>query len=258
MEGLKIIPRDGKKVFFASDFHLGIGTHTKSYELERERKIIRWLDRILPETEALFLLGDIFDFWFEYKHAIPKGHTRFLAALSRFTDSGKPVYLFPGNHDMWMFDYLRDELNLIIYHDPIEIEIGTKNFFLGHGDGLGPGDHFYKVLRRIFRNSLARFLFRWIHPDIGIGFARRWSKNSRISKTGKGEFYRGEDEYLLQYCRKMDKQKSHDFYIFGHRHLPLDIQISEKSRYYNLGEWVKSYTYGEFDGEMFNLRKFEE
>lgn len=258
MSELDICLSKGKKIFFASDFHLGIGTHAKSYEIEREQKIIRWLEGILPETDTLFLLGDIFDFWFEYKHAIPKGHTRFLATLAKFTDSGKNVYLFPGNHDMWMFDYLENELNLTIYHDPIEVKIGNKRFLLGHGDGLGPGDHFYKVLKRIFRNPVARFLFRWLHPDIGIGFARRWSKKSRISKKGKGEEYLGEREYLIQFCRQIDAVKHHDYYIFGHRHLPLDIPISSDSRYFNLGEWVQSYTYGQFDGKTFELKKAED
>jgi len=257
MPELTINPRDGRKVFFASDFHLGIGTNTKSFEQERERKIIRWLEHIRPSTEALFLLGDIFDFWFEYQHAIPKGHTRFLAELAKFTDAGQPVYLFPGNHDMWMFDYLKEELGIVIYHDPLEVYINSSTFLLGHGDGLGPGDHFYKFLKRVFRNPAARFLFRWLHPDVGISLARSWSKNSRISKEGKNETYLGNDEFLVQYCLQIEANKHHDYYVFGHRHLPLDVEISQGSRYYNLGEWVESYTYGIFDDDGFQLLAFD-
>lgn len=256
-ETLNIQLSPGKKVFFASDFHLGLALHSKSQEDQREQKILQWLDSIFDEVEVLFLIGDLFDFWFEYKHAIPKGFIRFQAKIAQFADQGKRVIFFTGNHDLWMFDYFSEELGVQIYRDPLPCIINYKKFLISHGDGLGPGDHFYKILKRIFTSKLAQFFFKWIHPDIGIALARKWSKNSRLANAQEADQFLGEKEYLIQYCKDMAQKYHYDYYIFGHRHLPLKIEIDKDSVYYNLGEWVNQFTYGMFDGKDFQLLTYK-
>ena len=251
---LKLEP--GKKVFFASDFHLGVPNAASS--LAREKKIVRWLDSIKAEAQAIFLLGDIFDFWFEYRHAIPKGFIRIQGKLAELTDSGIPVYFFTGNHDMWMFDYFTQELNIPVLRKPISITLGNQKFHIGHGDGLGPKDHTYKVLKKVFANPVSQWLFARVHPNAGIGLANFWSRRSRISNTKADEIFHGEDrEWLVAYCKETEAREHHDFYVFGHRHLPLDIRIGQKSRYLNLGEWVNYCTYAVYDGTDLKLEYFE-
>lgn len=245
----------GKKVYFASDFHLGVPNAEAS--LAREKKIVKWLDMARQDAAAILLLGDIFDFWFEYRHAIPKGFIRLQGKLAEITDAGIPVYFFTGNHDMWMFDYFPTELNIPVLRDPISTSINGHTFYIGHGDGLGPGDHTYKVLKRVFNNKACQWLFARVHPNLGIGVANMWSRRSRISNVKKDEAYLGEDEWLVQYCKEVQEKQHHDYYVFGHRHLPLDIPITEKSRYLNLGEWVNFCTYGVYDGDNFELKTFE-
>lgn len=246
----------GKKLFFASDFHLGAPDPISS--LERERKIIKWLDQIKPEAYALYLVGDIFDFWFEYKHAIPKGFARLQGKLAEFTDSGIPVTFFTGNHDMWMFDYFPQEFNIPVYREPQCLEVNNKVLYIGHGDGLGPDDHTYKFLKKIFQNPICQWLFARIHPNLGLSIANMWSRKSRINNHGKDESFQGaEKEWLFLYAREMETKSHHDFYVFGHRHLPLDLKVNNKSRYINLGEWINYTTYGAFDGNDFKLLKFE-
>ncbi|MBX2942136.1 MAG: UDP-2,3-diacylglucosamine diphosphatase [Cyclobacteriaceae bacterium] len=246
-----------KKIYFASDFHLGVPNHTAS--LAREKIIIKWLDQIKKDAHSIYLLGDIFDFWFEYKHAIPKGFIRLQGKLAELRDAGMPIYFFTGNHDMWMFDYFPNELGIPIYRQPIVLEIGNQKLLIGHGDGLGPGDTSYKILKRFFNSSLCQWLFARLHPNFGIGIAKYWSRNSRITNMKKEEKFNGEEnEYLLAYCRELEKTSHHDFYIFGHRHLPLDIKVGDKSRYINLGEWVNFNTYGVYDGKSIELRTFED
>jgi len=258
MADLFIELEKGKSAYFASDFHLGLSASSKENEELREKKIVSWLDSIETNAQALFLVGDVFDFWFEYKHAIPKGFTRFFGKIGTMIDSGIHVYFFTGNHDLWMFDYLQSELGVTIFHDPIELKINNINMYVGHGDGLGPGDNYYKFLKKIFTNPVAHWMFKWLHPDIGIGLAKRWSKNSRISKNEIDEAYLGDKEHLIQYCKSKESQKHHDYYIFGHRHLPLEIDINQSAQYFNLGEWVKSFTYGVFDGKSFQLNTYKE
>ncbi|GAB1444713.1 UDP-2,3-diacylglucosamine diphosphatase [Flammeovirgaceae bacterium] len=246
-----------KNIYFASDFHLGVPNHTAS--LAREKIIIKWLDQIKKDAHSIYLLGDIFDFWFEYKHAIPKGFIRLQGKLAELRDAGMPIYFFTGNHDMWMFDYFPNELGIPIYRQPIVLEIGNQKLLIGHGDGLGPGDTSYKILKRFFNSSLCQWLFARLHPNFGIGIAKYWSRNSRITNMKKEEKFNGEEnEYLLAYCRELEKTSHHDFYIFGHRHLPLDIKVGDKSRYINLGEWVNFNTYGVYDGKSIELRTFED
>lgn len=246
----------GKRIYFASDFHLGVPDHATS--LDREKRIVRWLNEIEGDAHSIYLLGDIFDFWFEYKHSIPKGFIRLQGKLANLRDKGLPVYFFTGNHDMWMFSYFPEELDIPIYREPLELQIGDQNLLVGHGDGLGPGDNSYKILKKFFNSSICQWLFARIHPNLGMGIAKYWSRNSRITNMKKEEKYKGEEnEFLLAYCKGLEKTTHHDFYIFGHRHLPLELKVGENSKYINLGEWVHFNTYGVYDGTQVELKKFE-
>jgi UDP-2,3-diacylglucosamine hydrolase len=243
------------KLYFASDFHLGTGRYADSRK--REDRIVSWLDSIKADAAELFLMGDVFDFWFEYKTVVPKGYIRFLGKLAELTDAGVKLYLFKGNHDMWMFDYFKKELGATIISDELKIERNGKKFFLHHGDGLGPGDDFYKILKNFFRSKFCQWLFARIHPNLGVGIANYWSTNSRISNLKKEDPKPGEQEWLVTFCREELKTNFYDYLIFGHRHLPLDIQLNPNSRYINLGEWVNYSSYAEFDGTTLALKSFE-
>lgn len=251
----QIIPA-GKKVFFASDFHLG--APNKEGSLEREKKIVRWLDQVKEEAHAIFLVGDIFDFWFEYKRSIPKGFVRFQGKIAELTDQGIPVVFFTGNHDTWMFNYFEEELSVSIYRDPTVFTFNGQRLLIGHGDGLGPGDAFYKILRKIFTNKICQWLYARIHPNTGIALANKWSRNSRVTSTAKEEKQQLAEEWLLTYCKETEASIHHDYYIFGHRHLPLELPVNDKSTYINLGEWINYFTYGVFDGDKMNLHTFEQ
>jgi len=243
------------KLYFASDIHLGAGGYAASRE--REYRLVRWLDAIKTDATEVFLMGDVFDFWFEYKTVVPRGYIRLLGKLAELSDAGIKLYFFKGNHDMWMFDYFEQELGATIITNELIIERGGKKFFLHHGDGLGPGDNLYKVLKKIFRSKFCQWLFARIHPNLGIGIANYWSRNSRIANEKKEEPKPGEQEWLVTYCREVLKTTYYDFMVFGHRHLPLDIQLNEKSRYINLGEWVNYFSYAEFDGKEMMLKYFD-
>jgi len=243
------------KLYFASDIHLGAGSYAASRG--REDRLVRWLDTIKADAAEVFLMGDVFDFWFEYETVVPKGYIRLLGKLAELTDAGIKLYFFKGNHDMWMFDYFEKELGATIITNELVIERGSKKFFLHHGDGLGPGDNMYKILKKVFRSGFCQWLFARIHPNLGIGIANYWSQNSRIS-NGKMENPKpDEQEWLVTYCREVLKTTYYDYMIFGHRHLPLDIKLNESSRYINLGEWINCFSYGEFDGTEMYLRHFE-
>jgi UDP-2,3-diacylglucosamine hydrolase len=247
--------KPNKKIYFASDFHLGVPTYEKS--LEREKLIVKWLDEIKQDAEEIYLMGDVFDFWFEYKHSVPKGFIRLLGKIAEITDSGIPVHFFTGNHDMWMFDYLPKELNITIHRQPITKNYNGKKFYLGHGDGLGPGDHGYKFIKKVFANKFAQWMFARVHPNLGIGMANFWSRKSRVSNGPKDEAFHGEEnEWLVIYSKEILKKEHFDYFIFGHRHLPLDIKLTENSRYINLGEWVNFNSYAVFDGKELLLEKF--
>jgi len=244
--------KEGKKIYFASDFHLGSPNAEKS--ALREAKIINWLESIQHDAQAIFLVGDIFDFWFEYKYVVPKGFLKFLAKITQLKQSGIDIYFFIGNHDVWMFDYFTKELGIPVYREPIQFVLSHKKFFLGHGDGLGPGDNVYKVLKKVFHNKVIQFLYKWlIHPDIGMWFGNTWSGHSRSSKEGKEDEFLGEKEFLLQYCREQEQIEHFDYFVFGHRHLMIDVPIGEKSRYINLGDWFKRNSYAVFDGHKLEL-----
>jgi UDP-2,3-diacylglucosamine hydrolase len=244
-----------KKIFFASDFHLGAPDEKSSRT--RETHIIQWLNSIEEEAAAIFLVGDIFDFWFEYDKVIPKGFIRFLGKIAELRGKNIPIYFFTGNHDLWMDDYFTKELGIPVYDHPIEITIEGKKFLIGHGDGLGPGDAQYKILKKVFTNPVCQWLFKWFHPDLGIRLAQSWSNNSRITNLeSKENEFKGEDEWIWSYCKQIEKNRHFDFYVFGHRHLPLDLPVGDSARYFNLGEWVSQCTYGEFDGKEFKIKKF--
>ena len=245
-----------KKIYFASDFHLGAPDFHKSKD--RERIIIRWLDSIRTDAHSLFLLGDIFDFWFEYKRVIPKGFLYLQSKLIQLLEQGIFVVFFTGNHDLWMFDYFEKELGVPIIRQPISIQINQTWLHIGHGDGLGPGDQTYKFLKKAFVSKFGQKLFSFIHPDIGIFLADSWSRSSRKSNQKKDESFRGkEHEWIYQYCREVEREQHHDYYVFGHRHLPLEIPLSEQSRYYNLGEWITQPHYGVFTNQTFELCSFQ-
>jgi UDP-2,3-diacylglucosamine hydrolase len=240
-----------KYTYFASDFHLGAPTDAIS--LVREKEIVAWLNYIEPTAKEVFLVGDIFDFWFEYKHAIPKGFTRFLGKIADLTDKGIKVHFFCGNHDMWMFDYLEKEVGIELHRDDYQVQIGTKKFFIAHGDGLGPGDKGYKFIKKIFRNKFCQWAFARLHPNFGIALASYFSKTSRISNGEEDALYVGpEREWLHHFVSDNHAQLKADYYIFGHRHLPLKFQI-QNALYFNLGEWINYQTFGRFDDTNFEL-----
>lgn len=248
------IPK-GKKIYFASDNHLGAPTQEQSRP--RERKFVAWLDDIKQDAAAIFLMGDLFDFWFEYKTVVPKGFTRTLGKLAEISDSGIPIYYFVGNHDLWMNGYFEAELNIPVYHQPKEFTFNNKIFLIGHGDGLGPGDKGYKRMKKVFTNPFSKWLFRWLHPDLGVKLAQYMSvKNKLISGDEDAKFLGEENEWLVQYCKKKQEEKHRDYYVFGHRHLPLNIALNETSKYINLGDWISYYTYGVFDGETLELKEY--
>lgn len=245
-----------KKIYFASDFHLGAPNAEQSRT--REQRVVRWLTAVEKDASDIFLVGDIFDFWFEYKHAIPKGFSRIQGKIANLTDRGIKVHFFIGNHDMWAFNYFEEELGVKMYRDNTEFEFFGKKFLVGHGDGLGPGDHGYKFIKKVFANKICQWLFGWIHPNIGIGIANFWSGRSRMANADYDEKFLGEEnEWLAIYSKEMLLKKHYDYFIFGHRHLPLDFKVGENSRYINLGEWINYNTYGVFDGEQFELKEFE-
>lgn len=244
-----------KSIYFASDFHLGAPNQEKS--LIREKRIVKWLSEIENDAEEIFLVGDIFDFWFEYKKAVPKGFTRLLGKLAELSDKGIKLHLFTGNHDMWIFDYVPKEIGAELYRDPIQIERQGKKLFIGHGDGLGPGDHGYKFIKKVFSNKLCQWLFARLHPNFGIWLADYFSRSSR-AKTGDNDaIFLGEDkEWLAIYSKEVLLKEHFDYFIFGHRHLPLDIKVSEKSTYYNLGDWINHFTYGKLSNGKFELLSY--
>lgn len=241
-----------KKIYFLSDFHLGAPDHARS--LEREKKIVAFLEEIRKDAAVIFLIGDLFDFWYEYKTVVPRGFVRLFGKLAELTDSGITIRFFVGNHDMWTNGYFEEELNIEVYHDVHPFEFNGKKFLIGHGDGLGPGDHRYKFLKKVFRNRMSRALFGALHPRWGIGLANYFSRKSRAA-TGTGdERFLGEDrEWLIAYCRQVLQKEHVDFFIFGHRHLPIEFRLSEKSMYINTGDWIKYCSYATFDGQHVSL-----
>ncbi|MFN5231583.1 MAG: UDP-2,3-diacylglucosamine diphosphatase [Bacteroidota bacterium] len=244
---------EGKKIYFLSDFHLGVPDQQTS--LSREKRIVAFLDAIKEDACMVFVLGDLFDFWFEYRKVVPKGYVRILGKLAELTDKGIAVHFFVGNHDMWMSGYFESELNIPVYFQERAYEFNGKKFIIGHGDGLGPGDQGYKLLKTVFRNPFCQFLFGLIPPAVGISIAEYFSRKSRIATGNTEDHFLGEDkEWLIQYCKSVLAKDQVDFFIFGHRHLPIDVELNTTSRYINLGDWVKYDSYAVFDGDQMVLK----
>lgn len=257
MEKVQIPLEEGKSVYFASDMHLGAGGHLNTRD--RERLLVDWLRDIRPSCGALVLCGDVFDFWYEWKNVVPKGYVRIMGEIASFADAGIPVYFFTGNHDMWAKNYFPEELGVVQYYDPVEMDISGKRFFIGHGDGLGPGDHKFKTMKSLFKNRVARWMFsHLLHPDFALDVAGYFSRRSRAA-TGTGDkTYLGNDrEWLHMFCMgKLGKGEYYDYFIFGHRHLALDKPLPGGSRYINLGDWLTYFTYGQWDGSEFYLKEY--
>lgn len=250
----KTIPK-GKKIYFVSDAHLGLPPLDKS--LVREKLLVKWLEEIRKDAFEIYLLGDIFDYWFEYKKVVPRGFVRFLGKIAEIRDSGIPVYLFTGNHDVWIFDYLPMELGVEIFHKPITRVFNNKKFYLGHGDGLGPGEKSYKLLKKIFTSKTLQWFFARIHPNTTIGFAHRWSKKSRFSKGNYVPWLGEEKEHLVLHSKKLLETEEFNFFIYGHRHVPKEFSINENTKLIYLGDWFVNFTYAVFDGEDVKLLSFK-
>ena len=241
-----------KKIYFLSDFHLGAPDAQSS--LKREKLVIDFLEEIRHDASVIFIVGDMFDFWYEYRKVVPKGHVRLLGKLAEITDSGIQVHFFVGNHEMWMNDYFEKELNIRTYFEPKSFEFAGRKFLVGHGDGLGPGDRGYKMLKKVFRNPVCQWLFGIFPPYIGMGLANYFSRKSREA-TGKHEevFLGEENEWLVTYSKEVLQHTHYDYLVFGHRHLPIDISLNGGSRYINLGDWIRYFTYAVFDGQHLTL-----
>ena len=242
---------NNKKIYFASDFHLG--SPNKEESRIREKKIISWLNSIEKDAKAIYLLGDIFDFWFEYQKVIPKGFVRLLGKLSELTDKGIDVHFVVGNHDMWMDDYLEQEIGLKLHFKEFIIKEDEKLIFLGHGDGLGKGDYKYKILKKIFSSTLCQWLFSRLHPNFGIGLGQAWSNKSRKKEENP---INEDNEILAGYCKEQQKNNPVDYYVFGHRHVPMEVKIDDRANYINLGDWIRHYSYAVYSDQKLELKKF--
>jgi UDP-2,3-diacylglucosamine hydrolase len=246
---------EGKKIYFASDFHLGIPD--KASSLEREKRLCKWLDDIRDDAAQLYLVGDIFDTWFEYKNVVPKGFTRFMGKLAELTDDGLHIEAFTGNHDLWMRGYFEEELNIPVHHAPIERTFNGKRFFIAHGDGLGPGDHGYKMLKKVLRNPVSQWLYRRIHPDTGVGMAGWFSRLGPKHNVAEKPFLGPEKEWLVQFCLSKLNEQHFDYFIFGHRHIAIEYPLPQNSVYVNLGDWIVYNSFAEFDGNDLKLRYYK-
>ncbi len=244
--------------YIASDFHLGVDARLTSRE--RERQIVRWLDDCARDADAIYLLGDLFDFWFEYRRAVPRGYVRLLGKLAELRDGGLPIYVFTGNHDMWLFDYFPEELGIPVYREPVVRDLHGHRCLLGHGDGLGPGDHGYKRLKKLFAARWSQWLFARLHPNSGIALADYFSGSSRRHQPETEARWLGADEeWLVAYAeRKVAHDPALDFCLFGHRHLPVDHLLSNgRSRYINTGEWMNFNSYARINEAGLELLFFE-
>lgn len=245
-----------KKIYFASDQHFGVPDLQQSRI--REEKFIRWLDLIKKDAQVLFLMGDLFDFWHEWKYVVPKGYIRVLGKIAELKDSGIEIYFFVGNHDLWMKNYFEEELGIPVYFEKKYYEINDKKFLLAHGDGLGPGDKGYKRMKKVFTNPLAQWAFRWLHPDIAMRIANYMSQKNKLISGEEDKAFLGEDkEFLILYSKEKLKTEKINYFVFGHRHLPMVLDLNDYSKYVNLGDWIVYFTYGVFDGKKFELNKFE-
>jgi UDP-2,3-diacylglucosamine hydrolase len=247
--------KKGKKIYFVSDAHLGLPPAADSRI--REMLLVNWLEEKKRDAAAFYLMGDIFDYWFEYKKVVPRGFVRLLGKLAEITDGGIPVYFFTGNHDVWVFNYLPEEVGLNIIRKPVSHIINGKKFYLAHGDGLGPSEYSYKLLKKIFTSPVLQWLYARIHPNSATGFAHRWSKKSRFSKGNYTSWLGEEKEHLIIHSKSIEEKEHFDFYIYGHRHVPRETRINDDSIVIYLGDWFVNFTYAEFDGEEVSLRYYK-
>ncbi len=247
--------KQNQKVYFASDVHLGA---PQSESKAREKRFVRWLDTIKHDAAAIYLVGDLFDFWFEYNDVVPKGYVRTLGKLAELRDAGIPIYFFVGNHDLWMFGYFEEELGITVYHQPQTIKIGDKSFFIAHGDGLGPGDNGYKLLKKwFFTNGFCQWLLSIVHPNFTMRLASLLSHKSRKAGDGDEHLVGTEKDRLLRYAqRKIKQQPDIDYFIFGHQHQPTNIELTNNSTYINLGDWIKHFSYAEFYEQHLEIKYF--
>ena len=252
MIDIKLNP--SKRIYFCSDNHLG--SPNRNLSLEREKIFITWLDQIKIDAQAIFFLGDLFDFWFEYKKVVPKGFTRLFGKLAELSDSGIDLFFFVGNHDCWIGNYFEDELGINVFHKKVDLNIDNYNILIGHGDGLGPGDNKYKFLKLLFRNPILKKLFSIIHPDIGISLGSFLSQKNKILSGNEKVFESEDKEMLFSYCKDVLKTKYYHFFIFGHRHIPLELDLGNNSKYFNTGDWITHFSYLVYDGNSFNLNYF--
>ena len=258
MEALKT-----KKIYFFSDAHLGIPNHSSS--LKRERIMVQFLEEIQKDALEIYMMGDLFDFWFEYKTAVPKGYTRLFGKLAELTDSGIPIFFFRGNHDIWAFNYLNEELNIQIERKPQIKELLGKKFYLAHGDGIGKGDYWYKIMKKIFEFKLNQFLFRWVHPDLGLRLGLFFSQRSRYASEEWDKKALQEDSHIpiseirmTNFANEiLDGGKEIDYFVMGHFHRLGILDLKNNCKFIFLGDWISKFSYGVFDGESFELKKFK-
>lgn len=244
------------KIYFLSDAHLGSRSHPDS--LETERRLCRWLESVRQDARVIYLLGDIFDYWYEYRDVVPKGFTRLLGKLSELTDAGVEIHFFIGNHDIWLTDYLSVECGLILHFEPLITDIDGKRFFLAHGDGLGDDSRSFHLLRKIFHSRFLRRCFSAVHPRLTIPLAHAWSNSSRLN-GGVQEYLGEEREHLVQFSKETLKENPDiNYFIFGHRHILLDLSIADESQVIILGDWISYFSYAVFDGETVSLKRWEE
>ena len=254
---MQIDLQSGKKIYFASDQHFGVPDLQQSRI--REEKFIRWLDSIRKDAQVLFLMGDLFDFWHEWKYVVPKGYIRVLGKIAELKDCGIDIYFFVGNHDLWMKNYFEVELGIPVFFEKKYYEINSKKLLLAHGDGLGPGDKGYKRMKKVFTNPFAQWAFRWLHPDIAMKIANYMSQKNKMISGVEDQKFLGEDkEFLILYSKEKLKTEKIDYFVYGHRHLPMVLDLQKGAKYINLGDWISYFTYGVFDGEQFDLKKFED
>jgi UDP-2,3-diacylglucosamine hydrolase len=246
-----------EKIYFLSDSHLGIPDAHQS--LVREKKLVRWLEQVSIDASEIFLLGDLFDFWFEYRDVVPKGYIRLFGAIARLTDRGIPVHYFTGNHDMWESGYFESELGLIMHRSPVEIVRQGKTLYIGHGDGLGPGDLGYKLMKRIFSMAISRKLFSFLHPRLGIWIATYMSGRSRRSHAEQDKYFLGEDkEILVLYSKDILQTRKIDYFVFGHRHYPVMLELKKDVYFLNTGDWISNFSYAVMGNGLLELKYFHE
>jgi len=244
------------KIYFASDFHLGAPSIEN--KKEHEKVVVEWLDYISSDAKEIYLVGDIFDFWFEYKKVIPKGNTRFLGKLCELVDKGIEINYFTGNHDIWIFDYLPNEVGVKVFKKPVVKIIDNKKFFIAHGDGLTKYEKSYNLLKSVFTNPFAQWLFRILHPDLGVKIAYAWSKKSREGNVDKPKSqFKGEEEWLFKWAKETAEHTHYDYYLFGHRHVAIKMDINKNSDLYFLGDWINLFSYAVWDGNELELKYFK-